>query len=132
MTTFTLADVEKAFRGAWSIETTSLDEGGRSRWDAARPFVGQCGPTALVVQDLLGGDLLYGQLSGGDRPDENHYWNRFPGGVEIDLTRQQIEPGRIVGEPKVVVRPPEGPRRHAEAYRLLRARVFTALGIDCS
>jgi hypothetical protein len=62
MTTFTLADVEKAFRGAWSVETTSLNERGHSGWDAARPFVGQCGPTALVVQDLMGGELLFARL----------------------------------------------------------------------
>ena len=38
--------------------------------------------TALVVQDLLSGDLC------------NHYWNRRPDGTEIDLTADQLVAAR--------------------------------------
>ncbi|PZS32080.1 MAG: hypothetical protein DLM59_08825 [Pseudonocardiales bacterium] len=135
MTTFTLTDVERAFRASWSLETTSLDEVGRSRWDPLRPAVGQCGPTALVVQDLLGGELLFADLTGGGEEDEHHYWIRFVGGVEVDLTCEQIGLGRTVSPPKVVVRPPDfphhkGPRAHVAAYLLLRARVADQLGLS--
>ena len=127
MPTFTLADVEKAVRDSWTLETTSLDDEGRAAWTPERPAVGQCGPTALVVQDLLGGDLVYGRLSGGGQAEEHHYWNRLAGGIEVDLTREQITPGRVLSDSRVVTRPPGGPRAHVEAYQLMRARVFAAL-----
>jgi hypothetical protein len=63
---------------------------------------GPCGPTALVVQDLLGGDLLVADVTGGTEHDEVHYWNRFAGGVEFDLTREQFEPHRIIGSPALL------------------------------
>ncbi|WP_455751312.1 YunG family protein [Pseudarthrobacter oxydans] len=47
--------------------------------------------------------------------------------MDIDLTREQFGPHQVIGEPRVVVRPPEGPRAHAEEYELLRARVLSAL-----
>jgi hypothetical protein len=32
------------------------------RWSPADPARGQCGPTALVVNDLLGGDLCVAEV----------------------------------------------------------------------
>jgi hypothetical protein len=71
-----------------------------------------------------GGDLLIADVSGGNEEDEVHYWNRFPGGIEIDLTREQFGSHRVFGEPRVVVRPPEGPRAYVREYQFLRARVL--------
>jgi hypothetical protein len=41
--------------------------------------------TALVIQDELGGDLLRVVVG-----DTTHYFNRLPGGEEVDLTREQF------------------------------------------
>lgn len=40
--------------------------------------------TALLVQELLGGRIVYGELNGFE-----HYWNYLPAEVEVDLTRHQ-------------------------------------------
>ncbi|ASN21607.1 YunG family protein [Arthrobacter sp. YN] len=125
----TLLELERAFRSSWSEDTTCLNANSLMKWRSDNAAHGQCGPTALVVQDLLGGDLLIGDVSGGNEDDEVHYWNRFPGGLEIDLTREQFKNHRVIGEPRVVVRPAEGPRAYAREYQLLRARVLSALNL---
>lgn len=123
----TLLELENAFRLSWSSDTTCLNPASLAGWHPSNAAHGQCGPTALVVQDLLGGDLLIADVSGGSEEDEVHYWNRFPGGLEIDLTREQFKSHRIIGDPRVVARPPEGPRAYADEYKLLRTRVLSAL-----
>jgi hypothetical protein len=124
----TLGELEYAFRRSWGADTTCLDAKSLSEWRPEHPARGQCGPTALVVQDLLGGELLVADVTGGEAKDEVHYWNRFKGGLEIDLTREQFTSHRTIGVPRIVVRPVGGPRAYVEEYRLLRARVFSALG----
>lgn len=79
-----------------------------------------------MIQDLLGGDLLIADVTGGDENNEVNYWNQFTNGLEIDLTREQFQSHRTIGEPRVVVRPPGGPRAYINEYQLLRARVFSA------
>lgn len=128
--TCTLLELERAFRQSWSADTTCLAAASRARWRPDGPAYGQCGPTALVVQDLLGGVLLIADVTGGDEENEVHYWNQLPGGLEIDLTREQFKPHRIIGKPRIVVRPPQGPLAYAEEYQLLRARVFSALALS--
>ena len=58
-----------------------------------------------------------------------HWWNRLVGGVEVDLTRGQFQRGEVVQEPRVMARPSGAPKRGEDQYRLLRERVFTALGL---
>lgn len=65
---------------AWSAETSADD-----RWSPENPALGQCAVTALVVQDIYGGDLLRVVNEG-----VSHYFNRLPNGVELDLTRGQF------------------------------------------
>lgn len=82
--------------------------------------------TALVLNDLLGGELVRGEvLVGGVRTDF-HWWNRLGAGVEIDLTREQFRPEEIVTGGVVIPRPPEI-KRLREEYELLRARVLEKL-----
>lgn len=66
---------------AWSSET-SVDSAG---WSEENPAWGQCAVTALVVQDLYGGDLLRCKIRG-----VSHYLNRLASGQEVDLTRDQF------------------------------------------
>ena len=63
---------------AWSLASST-------KWTQANPASGQCGVTALVAQDVLGGDILktkYGDIW--------HFYNRIEGEV-IDFTKSQFE-----------------------------------------
>ena len=111
-------------RTAWGSDTCDPHE---EHWRPDNPARGQCGVTALVVQDLLGGDLLLGEVHVDQTKIGNHYWNRLPDGTEIDFTADQFHPGEVVMGGRVQHRPPDAPRRCREQYELLRHRVFTAL-----
>jgi hypothetical protein len=124
-----LADVATAVRAAWSADT--CDDVDRPDWTPADAARGQCGVTALTVHDLLGGDLLLAEVLRDDGSRQGvHWWNRLPGGTEIDLTREQFGPGERVQRPRVVPRPPGPPHRCAEQYARLRDRVHRTLGLD--
>lgn len=93
----------------WDAET-SADPDNYER--VGRPSYGQCAVTALVVQDLVGGDLLrvevtdkvpYGQVG----KTVSHYYNLLPDGTELDATRDQFDsfiPGDNVTEPELRTR----------------------------
>jgi len=127
-TTWTLDTIEQAIRRAWGDDTCDPDD--RVNRSPANPARGQCGVTALVLHDLVGGDLICGEAYVGPRRVGVHYWNRLPSGLELDLTREQFGPDESVVGGEVVVRPTGPPRRCREQYELLRARVFEALGLD--
>jgi GNAT superfamily N-acetyltransferase len=118
----TLAQVEDAIRASWGRDTAeSPDE-----WSQDNPAAGQCGATALVVRDLLGGEILLANvLRDGVRVDR-HAWNRLPSGLAVDLTREQFRGGETfeqpcAGEPAVA-----SDRARAD---LLAARVRERLGL---
>ncbi len=125
----TLQDVETAIRSSWSLET--CDPVDVNDWSPDNPSRGQCGVTALVLHDLLGGDLLTAEVL---RPDGSrqgfHSWNRLAGGIEIDLTREQFDRTEIVQMPHVVARRPGLPTRCPEQYLKLRAAVFGRLELS--
>ena len=75
-------DIRPYLKRAWRAETSMAPKD----WSSDNPAVGQCAVTALIVQDLFGGGLLRGDIVGG-----THYWNRLPGGREIDLTAEQFD-----------------------------------------
>ena len=78
MTAVTIDRVRQALQDAWSPESSTL-------WKADNPALGQCGVTALVVQDFLGGDILktpYGDIW--------HFYNIIDGDV-IDFTKSQFD-----------------------------------------
>jgi hypothetical protein len=77
----TIDELADQLAQAWTKSTSADPE----RWSRQNPALGQCAVTALVVQDLFGGDLLRAQVRG-----VSHYWNRLPSGQEVDLTRQQF------------------------------------------
>lgn len=84
--------------------------------------------TALTLHDVLGGDLLEAEVLYPDGSRQGyHYWNRLPGGLEVDLTAAQFSPDEVVQPPRVVVRPPGPPVRGAEQYELFRQRVQLTL-----
>nr|WP_240942836.1 NUDIX domain-containing protein [Planosporangium thailandense] len=96
-------------------------------WRPENPARGQCGVTALVVHDLLGGDLILGEVYEHGTRRGCHYWNRLPDGTEVDLTRDQFRPDEVVTAGSVVAQPFGSPRRCRGQYELLRHRVLAQL-----
>ncbi|GGZ12762.1 hypothetical protein GCM10010327_49750 [Streptomyces nitrosporeus] len=119
-----LTDIEAAIRSSWDADTTTPVH--RPRWNPGNPARDQCGVTAMVVNDLLGGELIRGEvLVDGERVDY-HWWNRLGMGIEIDLTREQFEEHEKVSGGVVIERPAEIVRLREE-YELLRDRVLERL-----
>jgi hypothetical protein len=94
----TLGALEAAIRAAWSAETCCDPAG----WTPENPAHQQCDVTARVVQDHLGGDVLVAGVVRAGRRVDRHAWNRLPGGLAIDLTREQFRDGEELEEPSVV------------------------------
>jgi hypothetical protein len=67
---------------AWSVETCYPPL--RDKWSKALPELGQCAITALIVQERLGGIILFNR-------QYHHYWNLLPDSGEVDLTRGQFQ-----------------------------------------
>ncbi|UYQ66501.1 hypothetical protein OGH68_13055 [Streptomyces peucetius] len=126
-TTYTLTDIEHALRACWAADTCSPDDVERAGWSPGNPAWGHCDITALVVHDLLGGDLVVGEVHMDGEQHGFHWWNRLPGGTEIDLTRDQFRLGQTVTAGRTVARPAGRPPRRAEEYELLRGRFLARL-----
>jgi hypothetical protein len=122
----TLHALEVAIRTSWGPDVCD-DPADVPRRSPANPARGQCGATALVVNDLLGGDLCVAEVLLTDGTQQGfHWWNRLAG-LDVDLTREQFGPDERVQAPRVLARPP-GPLKRAEAqYLLLRTRVLATL-----
>lgn len=121
---YSLSEIEAAIRTSWALDTAEEDDG----WTPENPSRGQCDVTTLVVHDIFGGDVLAADVFLDGERIEAHMWNRLPGGMEVDLTRDQFRNGEVVGEPTVRQRPasfdPEHHRYHRyEAYLVLAKRV---------
>ncbi|UKY48552.1 YunG family protein [Streptomyces inhibens] len=126
MTPWNLIDLDRAFHASWAADTCSPDD--RPLWHPGNPARGQCGITALVVHDLLGGDLVLGDAFAYGQPRGYHWWNRLSTGAELDLTREQFGPEETVSPGRVVPRPAGPPARYRAEYELLRDRVMHRLG----
>ena len=122
-----LAEVDRAVRASWAADTCSPDDADRRPWSPANPAWGHCDVTAAVLHDLLGGDLVLGDVTLDGDPVGHHWWNRLAGGVDVDLTREQFRHGEAVGAGRVVARPPGPFRRRNDAYLLFRSRVLRRL-----
>ncbi|GAB2589276.1 hypothetical protein GCM10027168_22720 [Streptomyces capparidis] len=120
--------MEEALRSSWAEDTCAPDDRARTGWSEDNPALGHCDVTALVVHDLLGGDLLVAEVHLGGEQHGYHWWNRLPGGVEIDLTRDQFRLGQRLTPGRVVRRPAGPPPRRREEYERLRERVAARLG----
>jgi hypothetical protein len=121
----TLTGLESAIRASWSIET--CDPTDVPYWSTGEPSRGQCAVTALVVHDLLGGELLEAEVDHADGSHQGfHYWNRFAG-VDVDLTRRQFASGEVVLPPHLIQRLPDVPWLAEKQYLIFRDRVAAAL-----
>ena len=70
--------VVAALQASWSLKTSS-------QWLASNPARGQCNVTALLVNELFGGEILKTPL-----PEGDHFYNRIDG-ERIDLTDVQFD-----------------------------------------
>lgn len=132
MNVYTLAQLERAIRDSWSLDTADPE----NDWSLENPSCGQCDVTSLVVHDLLGGELLGADVYLDGERVEGHMWNRLESGLEVDLTRAQFGRGEIIGEPVArertpAIADPAHPRYHRyEKYLVLADRVRTRLGLQ--
>lgn len=126
-----LAAIENAIRASWSAETCDPVD---LPWSRSNPAKGQCSVTALVLNDLLGGELLLAEVRNADGSRQGvHYWNRLPSGQQIDLTREQFRHGEIVLEPRAVPLPTNRSQgRMASAYEHFSDAVLEALKTSAS
>ena len=122
-----LDSIAAAFAGAYSLDTCSPDDVGD--WSTENAARGHCAVASLVVHDLLGGQLLRGDVHEHGEQIGYHWWNRLAG-VDIDLTREQFRPTEIIGEPVAVDRPPGEAGNYADQYEVFRARVAASLGLS--
>ena len=124
------ATLQDALRSSWGPDTCYPVD--LADWHPGNPARGQCGVTVLVVNDLLGGDLVMADVSYADGTRQGvHYWNRI-GLLDVDLTRGQFTSDEHVGAGTVLPRPTHAPTRCREEYELLRTRVLAALGSSAS
>ena len=127
MRTLTLGEIEAAVRASWGADTCFASADYLARGDG-QPSRGQCGTTALVIQALLGGDLVVADVEYEGRVDGVHYWNVTAGGVEVDLTRDQFTPGESLVNQRRVTRGRNASSTGERPFQLLRERVTAALG----
>jgi hypothetical protein len=74
---FDRARVAAALKASWSLETSG-------QWLAENPARGQCNVTALLVNELFGGEILKTPL-----PEGDHFYNRI-GAERVDMTASQF------------------------------------------
>jgi hypothetical protein len=127
----TLSEVTDAIVASWGPDTQYATEEVPSRKPGDRSR-GQCGTTALVLQDWLGGEILAAVVSRDGEPVGVHYWNRLPDGKEVDLTDGQFIPSETLSEQQVgPTRPPDAEFQAHPGYApylLLSQRVTALLG----
>jgi hypothetical protein len=126
-----LSAIERAVRRSWSRDT--CDPVDLPTWSPENPARGQCGVTAVVLHELLGGHVLVATVDHADGSRQGmHYWNLLSCGLQIDLTREQFTAGERVGEPESVQIPAGQSGRLQTQQSLLRQRVYDVLGLATS
>jgi hypothetical protein len=118
----------EALRTVWAADTCSPDDFERAGWSAENPAWGHCDITALIVNDILGGDLMLGEVHLAGEQHGYHWWNRLDDGSEIDLTREQFRLGQVITETRPVTRPQGRLPRRWDEYLLLRERLASQFG----
>ena len=88
-----LSKLEEALRESWDRETCY--QGCVDGWTPNNPAWGQCAVTALIVQDYLGGEVVWTFALFPDRKTVSHYFNKIDGN-EIDLTYSQFPEGIVI------------------------------------
>ncbi|QTC41636.1 hypothetical protein I7V34_21800 [Bacillus sp. V3] len=106
-------ELKKAMAESWSVKSSS-------KWSRENPAKGQCGVTALVVNDLLGGEIKKTKLTEGW-----HFYN-FISGKRYDFTASQFSEN-ITYADVPSNREEAFSDTNAEQYCCLRQKVWTVL-----
>lgn len=122
LSTADIAALRRTIEPGWCTVTAW-----RGRFDPSRPSANQCAVTAMLLQDELGGDLVETHVNG-----VLHFFNRLPGGQDIDLTRDQFPADAVYRGERIrtrgsLARIPDTQRR----YLLLKAAVGRRLAAHC-
>lgn len=115
-----LAPLIAALRASWDRESAYEPD----EWSPERPSAGQCAVTALIVQEVSGGEIVGARYVGG-----SHYWN-IVDGVTVDLTASQFDelPTWVEGPGSVDRGTLLANVDTANRYEWLRRRVAEILG----
>lgn len=108
-----IANLQEALEAAWSIETSAT-------WRSDNPALGQCSVTALVVQDILGGDLAKTEIGGAW-----HFYN-IVDGARRDCSASQFVELPVYSDLRAS-RDEVLLDTSPEQYRILRQRVLAIL-----
>jgi hypothetical protein len=106
-------ELMKALTESWSVMSSS-------KWSRENPAKGQCGVTALVVNDLLGGEIKKTKLTEGW-----HFYN-YINGKRYDFTASQFGEN-ITYVDAASNRQEAFSDTNAEQYRCLKQKVWTFL-----
>lgn len=124
---YSIEQVSRAITSSWSRDTCFARDDFIERGRVEDLSRGQCGTTALVLQDYLGGVLLVADVYREGHQDGVHYRNRLPDGSIVDLTGHQFLADETIGTFSQVERPPGPPTKGRVAYELLSDRVKRSL-----
>lgn len=83
MTSPSVDKIESALLNSWSAQSSS-------KWTASNPALGQCGVTALVVQNHLGGEIYKTLIKKPGKPPLWHFYNHVNGEF-VDFTASQFD-----------------------------------------
>jgi len=82
-----------AFQKSWIKESSSDVE----KWTKLNPSYGQCAVTALIVNDYLGGEIVWSDAILPTGEKISHYFNKI-NEVEIDFTKEQFPKGTKISK----------------------------------
>ena len=90
-------ELELALKKSWTKESSSDPE----NWTLNNPAWGQCAVTSLIVNDYLGGEIIWVNAVLPDGREISNYFNKIKD-VEKDFTRVQFPDGTTIpqGIPK--------------------------------
>ena len=113
----TTLQIKSILRKAWYKDTSS----DQNNWSKKNPAWGQCAVSALFVNDMLGGKLIWAEALLPDGRKISHYFN-LVNGIEIDLTKEQFPKGTVI--PKGIDKKKEFPttRDYVLSYESTRIR----------
>jgi XTP/dITP diphosphohydrolase len=95
-----LSDIGAILKRSWTAATSYWPE----QWHKGNSSFGQCAVSALVVQDILGGELIHCKVQYGGNT-VGHFFNKLPGGLEADFTKDQFPKDMILMRKSVAERP---------------------------
>lgn len=113
-----LVQIEWFLYQAWSKESSySPDD-----YEQHDKSYGQCAVTALLLQDILSGEIMRGwAINKEENVRVRHYWNRF-GDTHVDCTWKQFPEGTTIIESKLAQRKQLlNHKSTSNRYKVLRA-----------